>query len=529
MVGDLEDAALYVMSRQSRSMFSEKLLTSSISKDAGIKQEKLLHSIKSMNDIEEVLRNVLKSHPRWHCLLNSVDSRVDKIMAALRPQVFADHRALLHSLGWPPKLVTSKMGSGQISGLPNPLVLMQGDKRESYSHSFVALCALQHLQTQRGERQLNLLGWKEFNTQLWAIDELVSPIASRMEYHFSKWADQPEFMFALVYKVTRDFIGGVDDVLQPLIDKARLVSCSAKEAWVSAMVQMLSGYLAKRVFSLLSERYKEKHMKPDVISSWLHLIDLIIAFDKQMQSLVNLDTCFFLAESERFQGLSRGISVLTIFCDRLEWLKVWAKIELKNAWKKLKTELKEEKAWMICNKDRAEFRTDSESVHYLMFTKEDHNAPSIAEFSVKIAWELIERCQTMPVILSRVQFIRSTAGRFIWHFFKILLLRFKTTELHSDNPGDDAIIRVCGVINSARFVESKLQVWSDDVEFLEMKLAEKDFNNTREDDVIDNDFFYGEEIRSLSEMETNWLMDIIVVLLQSIRNTFQGVCAKGSL
>ncbi|KAK7316601.1 hypothetical protein RJT34_00186 [Clitoria ternatea] len=519
LVGDLEDAALFVMACHTGNMFSLKLSNSPISEDTARKHGKLLQAIRTMNDIEEVLVGVVKFHPQWHCLLKSVDNRVDKILAALRPQVFADHRALLVSLGWPPKLLPMKNGSEHIIGLPNPLVLMQEDKRKNYSQSFMALCALQHLQNKREERKPNNLKKREKqNIQLWAIDELVAPIASRMEYHFAKWTEQPEYMFALAYKVTGDFITGIDDVLQPLIDKARLISCSAKEAWVSAMVQMLSGFLEKKVFSLLSERYKVKHLKHDVLSSWLHLVDLIIAFDKKMQSLVNLDTCF-LAESESLEGITRGLSVLSIFCNRHDWLKIWAKIEFKNAWKKLNAELKEEKAWLITKKCKSGIDIDQE---YLLSTidVEDHKSPPIAELFLKIIWEMIERCQTAPSILSRAQFIRSTAGRFLWYFFKILLLRFKTTELCPDNSDDVAIVRVCGLINAARYISFKLQQWSDAVDFLEMKIAENDSSKHIQDDMRDNDCFFDEEIRSLSEMETNWLMEIIAFVLRQ----FEMLC-----
>jgi hypothetical protein len=75
------------------------------------KHDNLLQAIKAMNDIEQVLVTVVKFHPQWQCLLRSVDVRVDKILAALRPQIFADHRALLASFGWPPKLLQSENGS----------------------------------------------------------------------------------------------------------------------------------------------------------------------------------------------------------------------------------------------------------------------------------------------------------------------------------------------------------------------------------------------------------------------------------
>ncbi|KAI9079563.1 hypothetical protein K1719_038467 [Acacia pycnantha] len=378
LVGDLEDAALFVMACLPGNLFSKRTSNSLVSMESARKHDKLLQAIKAMNDIEEVLETVVKFHSHWHSIVRSVDNRVDKILASLRPQVFSDHRALLVSLG-------------------------------------------------------------------------------------------------------------VDDVLQPLIDRARLISCSAKEAWVSAMVQVLSGFLEKRIFSLLAERYKVKLMKLDAISTWLHLIDLIIAFDKQMQSLVNLDTGIFLIESEKIDGLTRGISVLTIFCNRMDWLKLWAKIEFKNAWKKLKVELKEEKMWMVDNKYKSSFDMGLGSEHHILSTLEDHRAPPITEIY---------------------------CGQFLWCFFKILLLRFKSTELHPDDPDDDAIVRICGLVNGARYIQTKLREWSDSLEFLELKIAEKDSSKLIEDDVRDIGSFYGEEIRSLSEMEINWLMEIIAVILR---------------
>lgn len=101
--------------------------------------------------------------------------------------------------------MASKIDNGEIAGLPNPLVLMEEDKRKHYSQTFIALCALQHLQKRREDRQHNIFGQRECGIGLWGIEELVSPLASRMEYHFSKWADHPEFMFALVHKITKDY------------------------------------------------------------------------------------------------------------------------------------------------------------------------------------------------------------------------------------------------------------------------------------------------------------------------------------
>jgi hypothetical protein len=51
--------------------------------DSGPKQEKLLEAIKTMNDIEQVLINIVKFEPQWCNLLKSVDTRVDKILNSL--------------------------------------------------------------------------------------------------------------------------------------------------------------------------------------------------------------------------------------------------------------------------------------------------------------------------------------------------------------------------------------------------------------------------------------------------------------
>ncbi|KAK6263470.1 hypothetical protein QUC31_009286 [Theobroma cacao] len=517
LVGDLEDAVFCSGIHSMGKMFT-KLSTSLSSNDFGLKQERLLQAIKAMNDIEDMVINVEKSHQQCHQLLQSVDHRVDKTLSVLRPEALAEHRALLASLGWPPNFLTSKVEGGGISELPNPLVLIHRDEKKSYAQSFQVLCALQQLQTRREARKFETLDQKECGIQLWAIDELVSPIAERMEYHFLKWAEQPEFIFALVFKITRDFIVGVSDILQPMIDAARLSSCSANEAWVSAMVHMLSGFLAKKVFPSLAERYKKKDMKLEVVSLWLHLVDLIVGFDKQMQSLVRSETCLLLPDAERYGGLSRGISVLILFCDRPDWLKVWAKMELKDGWKKLKAVLKDARAWLIDDKHRVDFNVSTVSETFLLSSREDHKAPLVAGSALKIAQEMMDRCQNLPAILARVKFVRSTVARFFWYFSNVLLLHCKNAEFSPENPDDGALVRACESINAARYVESKLQEWSDDVSFLEMKIAENDSNIQKKDKVVDDGCFFEEEIKFLAELETNLLMEIIAVFLRQFEN-----------
>lgn len=513
LIGDLEDAVLCVMNQKTANMLSTRLSDPCIPNGFGLKQENFLCAVDSLNDIENILLSVSKFQPQWNHLLLAVDTRVDNALAILRPRVIANYRAVLSSLGWPPKLLAPKTENGQLTSFSDPLFVMQGKKKDSYSQSFLSLCTLQHLQTRREQRQLSLLGKnKETHLSLWAIDELVSPIASQTEFHFSKWSDQPEFMFALVYKITQDFIVGIEDILQPLIDRARLVSYSAKEAWVSAMILLISGFLAKRVFPSLADKYNEKTIKLEAMSSWLHLIDLIIAFDKRMQSLVTSESGFFLVESLRFEGFSKFWSVLLIFSDRPDWLKIWSKTELKDAVRKLREEVRSENSWLINKKQGIGIGSHKDSEQYVLSTTEDGKSPIIADFSLKIAWKMIERCENLPSTVLRVQFIRSTAGRFLRYFSDILVLRFNNSEVDPDD--DEALMRLCGCINAASYCVSKLEDWSDEANFIEMKISESKSKKNVTEDAHNYSCFFWEEINNFAELETNWVMEVISVLLQ---------------
>ncbi|CAA7053338.1 unnamed protein product [Microthlaspi erraticum] len=503
LVGDLEDSVFHPISNRKGSMLQ----------DLAFKQNRSNHAIKTMNEIEEILGDVTRHHSQWRHLVDSVDSRVDKSLSILRPQIIADHRAFLSSLGWPPKLATSKVDNGEVASIPNPLLLMQEDQKEAYSQSFLLLCGLQKLNTMKEQRKHTPKG-NDDSVGLWATDELVIPVASRLEYHFMKWAEQPEFIFELVYKVTRDFADGIDDTLQPLIDRARLVSCSAKEAWVSAMVQMLSCFLEKKVFPGLVETFKkEKQMKPEVVSSWFHLVDQMVTFDKRMQSFVDSD--IFLGSSVAF---SQGMSVMGLFCKKPEWLKTWGKIELKDAYRKLKEDIKNEKAWLVVDSERSRLGDESNS-RFVLSTREDYKAPFVAESFLSRTWTLIEHGLSLPEILPRIQFVRATATKFLWYVFKILLLEFGKIDFSEDNSFEDTLKQACGPINAARFLESKLREWCDDVVLVEMWAAETSVIVDRKPEASScHGCFFGEELKGLVELETNWLMEIITACLHQFDN-----------
>ncbi|KAL5723429.1 hypothetical protein ACHQM5_006832 [Ranunculus cassubicifolius] len=497
LVGDIEDAVICVMNSKGIKFSDFKW-----------KYEKLFLSVKSMNSIMDIVERIREDRPKWCNLLKSVNGRVDKPFGSLRLQVLADYRAILSCIGWPPSLLTSETESGRSSEVLNPLVVMHGEMKERYSQSFLMLCSLQQLQGRREEKNCCTM---DRSYGLWPIYELVSTIALKMEHHFLKWFDQPKFVFALVYKITRDLAVGVDDVLQPLIDKARLVGCSAKEDWVCGMAEMLSTYLKKQVFSVLVDRYNMKEFKEQSMYSWLHHVDLIITFDKRMHTLADLGTTQSIGESI---GFTKKISLLSIFCDRSDWIKIWARIELKDALKKVSSELEDPRSWMINNK--AEPYTELGPESFILSSREDHKAPPIAETVLNITRAMNERCQTLPSISLQGLFIRSSSVKFLWHFFNIMLQRCTEIETVSaaSYMDDDASVKVCGSINSARYCEYVLREWSEDLNFMEMKMAEGDSNTLLKSDLDDHCCFFWEEVKFLMKLETDWVIEIMTIVLR---------------
>ncbi|KAJ0975262.1 hypothetical protein J5N97_017227 [Dioscorea zingiberensis] len=274
LIGDVEDAVSSVAGKLKapRAVNSEEIH---------------LTATNSLKQIEDILISVARSRPQWTRLVSAVDHRVDRALAVLRPQAIADHRSLLASLGWPPSLSTLNSvtsGTAKSADFTNPLFTMSKDLKTKYCNSFLSLCKLQELQSRRKSRQLEGHNLQiALHQPLWVIEELVNPISLVSQRHFSKWIEKPEFIFTLVYKVTRDFVDSMDEILQPMVDKARLFNYSCREEWISAMVTSLTTYLAKEIFPKYIDHLQEGDLS-DVSSqariSWLHLVDLMITFDK---------------------------------------------------------------------------------------------------------------------------------------------------------------------------------------------------------------------------------------------------------
>ncbi|CAM8927722.1 unnamed protein product [Rhodiola kirilowii] len=469
MVGDVEDAVSSVMEKNLRKHTSGR--TSEEARQLAIDSIKL---------VEDALSSVAKKRPQWTHLLSAVDHRVDRALAILRPQTIADHRKFLASLGWPPPLstVNSLNMDSRIAAVDlNPLFTMQGDLKQQYCVSFLALCNLQELQRRRKSRQLEACKQEVVQNQpLWAVEELVHPISIVFQRHFSKWTDKPEFIFALVYKVTRDYVDSMDELLQPLIDRAMLTGYSCREEWISAMVSTLCTYLAKEVIPIYITQLEEDGANNyRAKMQWLNFLDLMISFDKRIQP---------------------------------DWLDLWAEIELSDILDKLKLEVANEKNWTD--------KIDEDVLSGL----ENYKSPTICGTFVQLLSSVVDHCRSLPNVAMRSRFFKLAGVPLIQNFVDCMLQRCQEAEGLTALTDDNAIIKVANSINTAHYLESVLREWEMDFFFLEMGSGQDDLSRPSSDHVTpesvrsSSDGLFDNELKRLEKFRTDWVDKISVVILR---------------
>ncbi|KAI4319135.1 hypothetical protein MLD38_032771 [Melastoma candidum] len=499
LIGDVEEAVSSALRKSTRNPSALNL------------EEVRQHAIRMLQEIEDSVTQVSKARPQWSHLLSAVDHRVDRALAIIRPQAIADHRAFLSSLGWPPPLsssASSDVTRGHSAAAVNPLSTMQGEQKQRYCKNFLSLCQLQELQRKRKFRQLKGQDhWTSLHQPLWAVEELANPIALACECHFSKWVDKPEFIFALGYKITSSYVDCMDELLQPLVDEAMLSGYSCREEWIASMVTGLATYLAKDVFPIYVAQIGEESVhtvRSPARTSWLHLIDLMMDFDKRIRSLIeNSGTSLSLMEEETLLRLS----CLSVFNDRPDWLVCWAEIEASDVLEKLKMEMGEERYWTNKIKGTA-----------FISILEDFKAPSIADTFLQHLSAVIDRSRSLPSIPLKEKYLRLIGARIIRQFLDCLMLRCQEAEGLTALTDDIALVKVLNSVNTCSYTLTVLREWCEDVFFIEMGSGESehaasllqrsDFDATTGSSVLD------EEIKMLEEFQTEWVGKISIVILR---------------
>ncbi|KAJ7567739.1 hypothetical protein O6H91_01G004700 [Diphasiastrum complanatum] len=493
LVGDLEDAtavasaATPVIPR--RRTGAPFLVRSSL--------DILASAVKSLQGIEGVMTRVSKTGSKWHRLITAVDTRVDSAVASLRPAAIANHRSVIDTVGWPPSLLSTTVSFNKDSRRPNPLLEMNGELKTEYRKSFIALSILQAVQLKRRERQINLLndinihlninGTKHSQREpLWTVEELVSPVASKVAVHFTKWLQKPELVFALAYRLADEYADSIEELLQPMLDEAKVEGYSAREEWVRAIAAMVADHLRARSLPPLLKDFDDDDLVKEATILWLHTVDQTLAFDRKMHALaakgLGLPQVTLGEVSHVELVLGNQLSCISVFGNRSDWLKIWAKLELKDALEKIRFELEQERAWFPGNPDHFSSALDASAtgekrnyeIHgkHMFPTTGSFRAPAGANSVMSILWAVIDRCRTLPDANQRLTFVKVAGMPIVQAYFEDLVERCRESEALTALTEEDAMAKVAICINAAGYCELTLQEWGEDIFFLELKLAD---------------------------------------------------------
>ncbi|EFJ33986.1 hypothetical protein SELMODRAFT_439044 [Selaginella moellendorffii] len=453
LVGDLEDG---VFAAASSTPVVSRGAAGSPSSQAG---QFVISAVNSLAAIEKLMGEIVECQPQWDRLISAVDVRVDRAAAALRPVVISDYRSIVISIGWPPPLSISGDRDDQ-QAQSHPLLQLQGDAKRKFRESFVSLSRFQAGQIQRRRREFR--GYRDKTPApreaLWSIEELVHPIAANAEVHFKKWLHKPEFVFALAYRITQQHVAVVDALLQPMLDE-EFLGYSAREEWISSLVAMVAEHLRRWALPTLMEDLEDA-LSDQASTVWLHTVDQTLSFDSKMQALVEKG----IGMSSGDEQLSSSVfgvrrACIAVFSDRGDWLEVWTRLELGDARRKMAVEYGNEAAWKINSASSISGSTEFK--------------PPLAAYRLtSAAWNLVDRCRTLPEASQRLQFVRKTALPVLDEFIDELLQRCQESEAVTALADEPSMIKVGVCLNAARYCENTVRDWCEDFFFLELRLAE---------------------------------------------------------
>ncbi|KAG0581663.1 hypothetical protein KC19_4G269900 [Ceratodon purpureus] len=476
LVGDLEDAVAIIAMGFAERRF--KVGGGGAVRDSG---QNLLEALTRLQSVEESVSSTSQSGPDAAQLVRAVELRVDRAASTIRSATVDEFSSFLQVMGWPPPLIAGDREFRDDSQRMNPLLQASESSLSRLRLYFRVLSMLQALQQKRAHDRLKKdsleiqenardstgINADKFLTYepLWAMQELVCPFATQAIYHFKKWVQKPELVCQLAHTMCQGYVDTVDVLLQPVISDSGLTDYSAREEWVLCFSLMVQNFFKSTVFPGLAEDLEGSEASRPATSLWLHIVDQILAFDTKMSSLLVQNTGIVqfrpgsdsIIQHRIFEKSKKGLGVVHVFAERPHWLDVWANIEYADAWEKLMAFLNTEEAWAVKESNR---------------TILEKGIPSGATAVLAAMWSAIDRCRTLPEVKLRLAFVRKGAVPIAEKYHDELLWRCEHVRGFTGRIADLDVRKVALCINAARHCEHKLQEWSEDYFFLELRLEE---------------------------------------------------------
>ncbi|KAG5650284.1 hypothetical protein H0H81_012762 [Sphagnurus paluster] len=335
---------------------------------------------------------------------------------------------------------------------------------------------------------------KRGNSGLYAIQALVQPISLRFRYHFegtrqTNRLDKPEWYFTHILNVVHEHRTFMQSVVQRLLENSEYKQIDAWHEFTYLLLPILSRKLKKTVPLLLPH--------PSLLA---HTIYQALTFDAALaqEGFLIQGTSASNKSSDKWEGASE------VILGNAEWFESWLLGEQKFAEDQYHDAISAADAWLIAIDDVHEDEVHSRDV------KSTNSARRICSLIEQVT----DRYSPLPRFGQRTRFLLSVQLPILslYHAritssldaFEALSSAFVRTvpgalnfggkdegSIHVDNrgltSGVEGVQRLCKALLSAKYVESVMRGWGEDLFFLEL-WTEINHNPELRDQVIPSPF-----------------------------------------
>ncbi|KAG9223134.1 hypothetical protein CCMSSC00406_0000177 [Pleurotus cornucopiae] len=345
------------------------------------------------------------------------------------------------------------------------------EHRQAFEHAFLNLLRLQDL----ARKVVSPDG--SVREGLYPIQALVRPISLRFKYHFegsrdTNKLDKPEWYFTHVLNVAHEHRSFMDTIVQTLLASEKIQGINAWDEFTSLLLPILTKKLRRTVPVLLPH--------PSLLA---HTIYQALAFDAALRDeefQISLTTSAkHELDEDRWEGISE------VILGRKDWFEAWVDGENKFTEQQYNEIISSSDAWQI-----ADDGEDDKSRHYdLKTTNSARQLKALVE-------QVTDRYSPLPDFAQRTRFLISVQLPLLEHYLGRIASSLDAFESYSSvfsravpgalgvalgtgdggvkmdtnslTSGVEGAQRLCKALLSAKYIESAMEAWGEELFFLEL-------------------------------------------------------------
>ncbi|XP_070580995.1 RAD50-interacting protein 1-like isoform X1 [Ptychodera flava] len=354
-----------------------------------------------------------------HHLIDFVNSTVLFWYKILNEKLSSEFDEVVRALGWP--FITAVK--------PSTPSANQGELKQKMETLFSQLLKLQ-LPDNLSSDDKSALEYSALpgcRPILLPLQLLIKPLKKRFKYHFygkkqTNNISKPEWYFTQVLNWIRDHCDFLDQVVQPILNKAGLTNLDARVEFTRGLMLIVTAKLSHDIPELLYDEH--------LLS---HTIDEALLFDREVRTNFGYPA-----------GQPGCLFVLT----NNDCFEKWVNVEKKFATEKIESLMSSQNAWTSQYKDISDV--------------DELKVPECGENFMTLLIVITDRYKNLPYPTHRLQFL--DLQLYLLDDFRIRLLQVKKEEAKTPlGPKYSAILNVLN------YVIEVLQEWSDQVFFLQLQ------------------------------------------------------------